>query len=40
MTEGPFRARRRLDGKNDEGVGLVEEAKILPERAQGRLRSP
>jgi hypothetical protein len=27
MTEGPFRERRRLDGKNDDGVGLLKKGR-------------
>ena len=25
MTEGPFRERRRLDGKNNDGVGSLKK---------------
>jgi hypothetical protein len=38
MTEGPFRERRRLDDKNDDGVGLDDKVKVLLERVLGRLR--
>ena len=28
MTEGPFRERLRLDGKNDDGVGLLNKGRF------------
>ena len=38
MTEGPFRERRRLDGKHDDGVGSLKKRRRLPVRVRGRLQ--
>jgi hypothetical protein len=40
MTEGPFRERRRLDGKNDDGVGLLKKGRSWRNECEARLRSP
>lgn len=39
MTEGLFLERRQLDGKNDDGIGLLRNRIIRLELVRGRVRS-
>ena len=39
MPAGLFRERRRWDDKEDDGLGSLEEAKVLSVRVRDRVRS-